>query len=221
MAVMAVIADGCGGSAPVAPSGAGAAPPRPPAATASLSTTATLAPTTCAKTASPRASRRRSAARARRAAPCATASAPAWPASPHRLPRRGRRVPGAHLRPGSMRRRLHRCRHRFTHADSGDCKQTVCDGKGASITKNDNGDVPDDKNACTDDICTDGAPSNRTRRKAWSAAWRRGHRSSATAQVSVSGATRPPTAPAPTTSARRERAWRASAAWRSPRRTPS
>ena len=43
---------------------------------------------------------------------------------------------------------------------AGDCKQAVCDGAGATTVANDNTDVPDDSNACTDDVCTAGVPSN-------------------------------------------------------------
>lgn len=43
---------------------------------------------------------------------------------------------------------------------AGDCKVSVCDGNGAIIDKNDDADIPDDSNACTDDVCTAGMPSN-------------------------------------------------------------
>ncbi|MDI1432624.1 calcium-binding EGF-like domain-containing protein [Polyangium sorediatum] len=43
---------------------------------------------------------------------------------------------------------------------TGDCKQAVCDGNGAATQQNDDIDLPDDMNACTDDVCTAGAPSN-------------------------------------------------------------
>jgi plastocyanin len=43
---------------------------------------------------------------------------------------------------------------------SGDCQSQQCDGSGAMISVADNVDLPVDNNACTDDICTAGAPSN-------------------------------------------------------------
>jgi hypothetical protein len=43
---------------------------------------------------------------------------------------------------------------------AGDCKRSQCDGQGQSIVVDDNGDVPNDGKACTDDICTSGVPSN-------------------------------------------------------------
>lgn len=41
-----------------------------------------------------------------------------------------------------------------------DCKKVVCDGHGATMTINDDGDVPVDNNPCTDDLCSAGTPSN-------------------------------------------------------------
>lgn len=43
---------------------------------------------------------------------------------------------------------------------SGDCKQVVCDGAGATKNVNDDGDVPVDGTDCTADLCMDGVPSN-------------------------------------------------------------
>ncbi|WP_441286652.1 FG-GAP repeat domain-containing protein [Sorangium sp. KYC3313] len=43
---------------------------------------------------------------------------------------------------------------------TGDCQQAVCDGNGAVTQQNDDADLPDDMNACTDDACSAGAPSN-------------------------------------------------------------
>lgn len=42
----------------------------------------------------------------------------------------------------------------------GDCQQSVCDGKGATTTANDDTDKPIDNKACTQDLCTSGVPSN-------------------------------------------------------------
>ncbi|MFO0757583.1 MAG: DVUA0089 family protein [Byssovorax sp.] len=42
----------------------------------------------------------------------------------------------------------------------GDCKLNVCDGNGGLTTKDDDADVLDDKNPCTDDTCVMGAPKN-------------------------------------------------------------
>jgi EGF domain len=59
------------------------------------------------------------------------------------------------------------CGHDFTAAGTalpiqttGDCKQDVCDGKGATLPQNLDTDVHDDMNACTDDLCMAGVPSN-------------------------------------------------------------
>ncbi len=48
-----------------------------------------------------------------------------------------------------------------TDQTAGDCQQSVCDGKGATTTQNDDTDVLDDGNDCTDDVCTAGAPENK------------------------------------------------------------
>jgi hypothetical protein len=42
----------------------------------------------------------------------------------------------------------------------GDCKQNQCDGSGGVETVNNNNDVPVDNNACSQDICSAGLPSN-------------------------------------------------------------
>ncbi|HVR62286.1 MAG TPA: hypothetical protein VMU50_10330, partial [Polyangia bacterium] len=42
----------------------------------------------------------------------------------------------------------------------GDCKVVQCDGQGNTTTANDNNDKPVDNNLCTDDVCTQGTPSN-------------------------------------------------------------
>jgi len=42
---------------------------------------------------------------------------------------------------------------------TGDCKQAVCMA-GAVVQSNDDADILDDGNDCTDDVCTDGVPSN-------------------------------------------------------------
>jgi hypothetical protein len=61
----------------------------------------------------------------------------------------------------------HTCSVAFTSAGTPtsaqtphDCKQNVCDGAGAVVVQNDNTDLPVDGNACTDDVCTNGVPSN-------------------------------------------------------------
>jgi len=43
---------------------------------------------------------------------------------------------------------------------AGDCQASVCDGMGATTTQNDDADVLDDSNDCTNDVCTAGAPTN-------------------------------------------------------------
>ena len=43
---------------------------------------------------------------------------------------------------------------------TGDCKKNVCNGSGAQVTINDDTDVPADGNACTMDVCMNGAPSH-------------------------------------------------------------
>lgn len=47
-----------------------------------------------------------------------------------------------------------------TGQTSGDCKVVECNGQGAIVTSPDNADVPNDGNACTNDMCTAGTPSN-------------------------------------------------------------
>lgn len=42
---------------------------------------------------------------------------------------------------------------------SGDCRRLVCDGSGGTTTVSDDGDLPDDGNACTVDLCAAGSPS--------------------------------------------------------------
>jgi hypothetical protein len=42
----------------------------------------------------------------------------------------------------------------------GDCKVKVCDGEGGTRIDPQNGDLPVDGNPCTDDVCTNGTPSN-------------------------------------------------------------
>jgi hypothetical protein len=43
---------------------------------------------------------------------------------------------------------------------AGDCQRSVCDGAGHEIVIDDDLDVPVDGNACTDDLCAKGVPSN-------------------------------------------------------------
>ncbi|MFO0759765.1 MAG: hypothetical protein U0359_24975 [Byssovorax sp.] len=43
---------------------------------------------------------------------------------------------------------------------AGDCQKAICDGNGGKTTEADNADKPVDGNACTDDMCTAGVPSN-------------------------------------------------------------
>ena len=45
----------------------------------------------------------------------------------------------------------------------GDCKTNECDGFGSPIVVVTNGDLPNDNNQCTNDVCTNGVPSNPTR----------------------------------------------------------
>ena len=59
------------------------------------------------------------------------------------------------------------CGHDFAAAGTalpvqttGDCKQDVCDGAGATMTQNLDTDVHDDMNACTDDLCAAGVPTS-------------------------------------------------------------
>jgi hypothetical protein len=42
----------------------------------------------------------------------------------------------------------------------GDCKKNVCDGAGNVVSQDDDGDVPDDSNPCTNDLCNAGVPSH-------------------------------------------------------------
>jgi len=42
----------------------------------------------------------------------------------------------------------------------GDCKQNQCDGAGLIVAVNENTDLPVDTNQCTNDVCTNGTPSN-------------------------------------------------------------
>src|SRR5262249_54537380 len=48
----------------------------------------------------------------------------------------------------------------LTTQTAGDCKKVQCDGNGATMTVTDDTDKPADGNACTDDVCTSGVPSN-------------------------------------------------------------
>ncbi|MBL9023290.1 MAG: lamin tail domain-containing protein [Myxococcales bacterium] len=43
---------------------------------------------------------------------------------------------------------------------AGDCAINVCDGSGNTTTVADDDDLPEDGSECTDDLCTDGVPSN-------------------------------------------------------------
>lgn len=45
---------------------------------------------------------------------------------------------------------------------SGDCQRIECDGAGSPVSVTDDGDVPDDGDACTQDLCVNGIPSNPT-----------------------------------------------------------
>jgi hypothetical protein len=42
----------------------------------------------------------------------------------------------------------------------GDCQQEQCDGAGAAVLVVDNGDLPQDGNDCTEDLCVQGSPAN-------------------------------------------------------------
>ncbi len=44
--------------------------------------------------------------------------------------------------------------------DDGDCQLLQCDGDGNEESIEDNDDLPDDNNVCTQDVCTSGVPSN-------------------------------------------------------------
>lgn len=43
---------------------------------------------------------------------------------------------------------------------AGDCQQNQCDGAGNTVSAPLNTDLPDDTNECTNDVCTNGVPSN-------------------------------------------------------------
>lgn len=44
---------------------------------------------------------------------------------------------------------------------AGDCQEQQCDGMGATVSVDENGDVPpDDGNACSDDVCVNGSPQH-------------------------------------------------------------
>ncbi len=45
-------------------------------------------------------------------------------------------------------------------AAAGDCKAQICDGAGNIMATNDDTDIPNDGNSCTNDACTNGIPSN-------------------------------------------------------------
>ncbi|MRG91257.1 hypothetical protein [Polyangium spumosum] len=47
----------------------------------------------------------------------------------------------------------------FSTQTTGDCKRVVCDGLGLTQEVADDVDLPNDNNACTKNVCTDGAPS--------------------------------------------------------------
>ncbi|MDI1433525.1 hypothetical protein [Polyangium sorediatum] len=47
----------------------------------------------------------------------------------------------------------------FSSQAAGDCMQVVCDGAGATKEIVDDADLPNDDNACTKNVCTNGAPS--------------------------------------------------------------
>ena len=48
----------------------------------------------------------------------------------------------------------------ITPQTTGDCKVQVCDGKGKVVSVDDDNDLPQDGNPCTNAICTSGVPSN-------------------------------------------------------------
>jgi len=50
----------------------------------------------------------------------------------------------------------------LTVQTSGDCKRSQCTADGSVTAVNDDTDVPDDRNPCTNDICTSGMPSHTT-----------------------------------------------------------
>ncbi len=47
-----------------------------------------------------------------------------------------------------------------TMQTAGDCQKVVCDGNGATTSQADDTDLPNDNNACTNDVCTAGVPSH-------------------------------------------------------------
>jgi len=47
-----------------------------------------------------------------------------------------------------------------TTQTAGDCRRTVCDGAGNTTSTIDNSDIPNDNNACTNDLCTNGVASH-------------------------------------------------------------
>ncbi len=47
-----------------------------------------------------------------------------------------------------------------TMQTTGDCQKVVCDGNGGTTSQNDDTDLPDDNNTCTNDVCTAGVPSH-------------------------------------------------------------
>jgi hypothetical protein len=47
-----------------------------------------------------------------------------------------------------------------TDQNLGNCRDTVCDGAGGFVEATNDADVPNDGNDCTDDLCTQGVPSN-------------------------------------------------------------
>ncbi len=47
-----------------------------------------------------------------------------------------------------------------TAQTAGDCKKAQCDGSGNITSVNDDSDLPDDSNPCTDDSCSAGTPAN-------------------------------------------------------------
>lgn len=48
----------------------------------------------------------------------------------------------------------------ISNQKAGDCKEVQCDGAGKTMTVNSAVDVPEDNNPCTENICTNGMPSN-------------------------------------------------------------
>ena len=74
----------------------------------------------------------------------------------HRIRMRAPDLHGRRLRQHARGRRHGAARSRST----GDCKRRQCATDGTVTTVNDDTDVPDDRNPCTNDICTTGAPSH-------------------------------------------------------------